>query len=1286
MGKATTTLRTLALLTAMSATLAHAQYLKEDYIDWGVVNIGFGQALQQWEKGVPMSEDDNFFIARVKPKCRFRNKATQVDTLLNDTNDKRIAYWVPIGTKPFNALPDGAFDRDVFCLWPYITHFGNWTAPFVRMPGNFADVAHKNGVAVSVLAPIPAGRLDDDTWGKTLSDIVDAGADKMADFLCYYGIDGLGYNSEYTTQSLIGPPVVSAYKDITKRIGQFHEDLYKNIYDNNRNPIFENIWYDGTGSEGFLCFDGGLDIHNIDNFGWGEAPRASLFFNYNWNDSTLLAHTLNNCNFVGRNPLDIYCGFNMQGREPRNLPRWPMLDGKNLSIGLWGAHNESMLFESRGEQGASPDDKQNTYLKRQEMWFTGGTRNPAHRQPVSNSMRYQTDNTEFFGMSHFTTARSALEWDLTEEPFVTNFNLGNGKFFNWDGQRTSNNPWYNIGLQDHLPTWRWWTASSLLGRDNESAARQGLDAHFTWDDAWWGGSLLCIEGNCDEQYLHLFKTCFDLHDGDIITVRYKRTAGDADINLVLTANGQETTPIEESKMVVTGIHATDSLDTWQTRQWVVGKDMEWPQGNKLALIALHIVNARQLNLRLGHLSIVRGDKTATRPDSPVITRAQVLNNSMEGIDGKLIFYMPNDKPAGEPCYNIDVNTSMFKLYMQQEGHTPHCTGATTSWAALYFAQPIDHDNASSPRVRFGVSALSLDMSQESEIAWSEYLETGERTVCDDIVLPRGILHPGDSIRVAYLDPMHEAGNWLMTDSNGKTVAKADNATALTLSQGLEETGNYTITLQGSTNTNKDSLRTWKDCLQVVPERMGRQPQITDVRALTASMDMPDNDVATSADSMVVAPGERLLLQYSGRPADGYCSRGLDMQEKGVGFKAADAGMVDGASFAVAFWLKINSLWEDSQLLNIRDKTDKWDNTERGFFWHFINNKGETTEMTVRGSGVDNDCLYMRLDSTRIPVGVWVHMAYSFSFDDNGLLTPSFWLNGKRQPVTSWNRGEASGIGEPQPQASLYAYRDKNVVAVGGQQFSHAGIDGSIDNVTLWEKAIDSKDIAYAMGTINATASKPKGLKGLWTFEQAADSNGGMANELPDSICLQRHDYTSGEDEGAGYFHPLPMTFTSGCPWIDDKGMHISTTAQWQLSTERPVVNEAWGNDIEGEASLVFAHEGRYTATVSLENLYGKHSMTYPLIVVDGSAGIAQYPNVMADSHRPALLAIESAGLYTVNTYDITGRMLNSHTAYRNVGSYIDLGQTGTCPAIVQVYHEGRLIKSMKIGVKSTDFD
>ena len=48
--------------------------------------------------------------------------------------------------------------------------------------------------------------------------------------------------------------------------------------------------------------------------------------------------------------------------------------------------------------------------------------------------------------------------------------------------------------------------------------------------------------------------------------------------------------------------------------------------------------------------------------------------------------MPNDK-GNEVCYNLDVKTSMFKLYAQQEGKDPVLVGATTSWAGMYFAFP-----------------------------------------------------------------------------------------------------------------------------------------------------------------------------------------------------------------------------------------------------------------------------------------------------------------------------------------------------------------------------------------------------------------------------------------------------------------------------------------------------------------------------------------------------------------------------------------------------------------------
>ncbi|MCS2956321.1 hypothetical protein NXX53_02310 [Bacteroides salyersiae] len=74
---------------------------------------------------------------------------------------KKLVYWVPVGTPPNNALPNGVFDSEVFPMWSYITHYGNWSAPFVRMPGNFADVAHKNGIGVSVVAGVPYGGLSD---------------------------------------------------------------------------------------------------------------------------------------------------------------------------------------------------------------------------------------------------------------------------------------------------------------------------------------------------------------------------------------------------------------------------------------------------------------------------------------------------------------------------------------------------------------------------------------------------------------------------------------------------------------------------------------------------------------------------------------------------------------------------------------------------------------------------------------------------------------------------------------------------------------------------------------------------------------------------------------------------------------------------------------------------------------------------------------------------------------------------------------------------------------------
>ena len=198
-----------------------AQCFKEGYVEWGYGGPGFPDAVSTWEATHQVNADDNFFISRVKPKARFRNEATQVRPDINAENDKKLIAWVPVNNPTVNGIPDGVFDSEVFSMWPYVTHWGNWTCPQGRIPASFIDAAHKNGVGVSGVASIPNAQLG----GEWKTCIVDLGnntnAKSAADFLRYYGNDGIGYNSEFYTDEGTMAPLL-----------RFHEDLVKNSSDN----------------------------------------------------------------------------------------------------------------------------------------------------------------------------------------------------------------------------------------------------------------------------------------------------------------------------------------------------------------------------------------------------------------------------------------------------------------------------------------------------------------------------------------------------------------------------------------------------------------------------------------------------------------------------------------------------------------------------------------------------------------------------------------------------------------------------------------------------------------------------------------------------------------------------------------------------------------------------------------------------------------------------------------------------------------------------------------------
>ena len=711
---------------------AIAQAVQPDDVDWGLVGASFVSGLQSWQPGEQLTQDDNFFISRVRPHQRFTNTATQVNP---DIMDRNLCYWVPCGTLSTTAdshgqelpqmiLPSGQFDADVFTMWPYITHWGVWTAPLLRMPANLADVAHRNGVPVSCTADIPTGALNS-SWTSALTRLTDTDTTLIADYMSWYGIDGFGYNSEFSTSV-----------DMVTRLQNMHEALYRQMRTSGRDPIFDIIWYDGMTTEGRIMYDCGLWKYNHTFFGDSAHMRSIFFFNYNWNEDDLLIQSQKKAAEIGRSTRDIYCGFNMQGQEPKLIlkssQRWPMLQRYPFSIGLWGAHSESMLWESRDEQGASPSRKQRSYLLRQERWFGGGSRNPISTGDVTNSMRYDVCNYNFFGMSKLLSARSALCWDISEEPFITHFNVGNGTFFNREGRRQHDVAWSNIGVQDHLPTWRYWLATQWLGRD-AADADTGLDAELTWSDAYLGGSCLRIlHGRVEDNdgqlsastaeapsaWLHLFKTDFSVTADDTLSLRIKRRSGSGRISLVTSLTGDEATPVTLGTLDLDTCSYTD----WTLLRVAIG-DLQTDGGEtRLAVIGLRLEQySSDMDFLVGELSLCPATSFPT-PAAPTALRTTLLRASDRGADAKLLWSMPNDIEPTRTCYNLDVNAAYYLMYAgrKQKGTDAKadtlCCAITTSWAGLLYSCP----TAGADSIRFGVSAVSLDERSQSPIVWEPY--------------------------------------------------------------------------------------------------------------------------------------------------------------------------------------------------------------------------------------------------------------------------------------------------------------------------------------------------------------------------------------------------------------------------------------------------------------------------------------------------------------------------------------------------------------------------------------
>ena len=322
----------------------------------------------------------------------------------------------------------------------------------------------------------------------------------------YYGVNGIGFNSEFRTSS-----------DVMATLTDFFVACHKEA--EKINWKFEVHWYDGTGDDGSIHFDGGLGSHNQNIFGDKDHIATDMLFaNYNWGPSHLRG-SVSTAQRLGRSSFDYYAGFDIQGRGLRQ-PSWSALLNNDISIGFWGAHSQSLIHQSATDNGTSDIAIQKTYLKKQELMFSGGYNNPGLLPAINTDCNLANASLKnFHGLATFLSAKSTIQ----QVPFVSRFNLGNGLSFRKDGKVVFNHKWYNLNTQDYMPTWRWWI-TDRADQVNAGNINSLAKAELTFDDAYWGGSCLSISGQTAFSRVKLFKTMLEVKPDYEFSVTYKTIA------------------------------------------------------------------------------------------------------------------------------------------------------------------------------------------------------------------------------------------------------------------------------------------------------------------------------------------------------------------------------------------------------------------------------------------------------------------------------------------------------------------------------------------------------------------------------------------------------------------------------------------------------------------------------------------------------------------------------------------------------------------------------------------
>ena len=1212
--------------------------------------------LEAWLKGEMkqpqgVSEiDDQFFISRVRPLDRIKDGDYQVRPEVK--RDRKMCLWTPLDdpTSKWKALPRYCFEGDNFSLWSYIDIHGNWTSPWIRSTAGLTDVAHKNGVSVGCVMSIGYGayiylnQWRPDTYSKTLYKLTKKEGGKfvyaapLVRMMKYYGVNGIGFNSEFRTSS-----------DVMATLTDFFVACHKEA--EKINWKFEVHWYDGTGDDGSIHFDGGLGSHNQNIFGDKDHIATDMLFaNYNWGPSHLRG-SVSTAQRLGRSSFDYYAGFDIQGRGLRQAS-WSALLNNDISIGFWGAHSQSLIHQSATDNGTSDIAIQKTYLKKQELMFSGGYNNPGLLPAINTDCNLANASLKsFHGLATFLTAKSTIQ----QVPFVSRFNLGNGLSFRKDGKITFDHKWYNLNTQDYMPTWRWWI-TDRADQVNAGNINSLAKAELTFDDAYWGGSCLSISGQTDFSRVKLFKTMLEVKPDYEFSVTYKTIAGKDTHAKFFVALKDHVTEYKE-----VALPAVEAEGKWKTFT-VKASELGLAAGDKVAMMGLVVENTpANYELRVGEMAL-RDNAKDFATATPTIKKVEILRGRYNACDFKMQ-YASKEESGWEKTYNDEVGTWYYEIYFQQKDQPQQLLTATTSWAAYVVDAPMVSGNDKRD-CRFGVRAVAPDGKQGSEIVWTPYQRVEYNQPLSDVVADRPVIKPGEEFTLKYLDEMvPAASSWILKDAvTGATVATAESGTSATFR--VDQEGTYDLVVvdsQGNSTTTRGKVK-------ITPEATGAVPHINTL----------------TADKQTEQTGKPVSYTYDARLGEGMASHGLVITDPKMFRIPGD--VQKGKSYSYALWFKADNFNHDKQGTNLINKNsikDSWPHNNWGDLWVTIRPEWQgrslhpANEVSFNTMGwTSHDIPYEDVMTTGYSVtpGVWNHIVVTHT-DGN---IQKIYFNGREVASHSFSNSIRR---EDSNDNRIRSYEVADIFIGGGGVYK-SGFNGVIDEVQVWDKPLSKEEVLEAMKGYKE-GSIPSNLKAYFTFEEVDGKKfknlGTAGRDFDGSVVVTEG--SGGENTStAAYVDQQPDNNVLGFPGVVGT-YEVKTTPTWELGDGRI------SSESDKTAVVTYAAPGKKNVTLKLKNGWGEDEKTVNEIVditaipdgistVEAQTGLSVYPNPFVESVN---MRFAENGHYTINILGATGSLLQSNQFDAVEGQVVNVAISGARGIyFVQVMKNGKTYKTLKV--------